>query len=131
MDSGAAGAALARVDVGVVVNIAPVEPVQLSCGAAAAIQFTADGDGPATWSLVDGPPGAAMDPEGVLRWNPTREDTGTRTVRVRATTATRVTEADVEIAVACEHRAFGVGCSSSGAVLMTVLGAFLLLRRRE
>lgn len=115
---------------GPVVAINALAPVTVRCGGALQLQLEASGDGAATWSILDGPAGATLEESGELRWTPSREDSGTRTVRVRAQTATSVTEADVEVVVSCERRVLGLGCSTSGGLALVALAVVLLRRRR-
>jgi hypothetical protein len=114
---------------GPVVAINSLAPVTVTCGGSLQLQLEAGGDGAVTWTILDGPAGATLDESGGLRWTPSRDDSGARTVRVRAKTATSVAETDVEVVVSCERRMLGLGCATGGG-LWAALCVLLLLRRR-
>ncbi len=119
---------------GVALVIAPVEPVQTSCGREMSVLLAADGDGPVRWSLVDAPPAAILDEaSGVLSWKPTPAETGTSVLRVRGEAPSTSDEEVITIEVVCEKAVLGVGCgcSSFEGSALTLLGFVLVLRRRR
>lgn len=118
---------------GVALVIAPVEPLQASCGRATSVALSAEGDVPVRWSLVDAPPSATVDEaNGVVSWTPGPADVGVHLLRVRGEAPSSSDEVTVQVDVACQQVMLGVGCGCSTAdgSFIAALAALTLLRRR-
>ncbi|MBL8920524.1 MAG: hypothetical protein JNJ54_16795 [Myxococcaceae bacterium] len=119
---------------GVALVIAPVEPVQASCGRTLSVVLSATGDGPVRWSLLEAPAGATVDEaSGVVSWTPTPAEAGAHVVRVRADAPSTTDEEALNVEVTCQRVVLGVGCgcATPGGAFVWVLAVLLGLRRRR
>jgi len=113
--------------------ITPPALVHATCGAAVDVTWSAQGDAPVRWSLLEGPPTAQLDEAtGTLTWTPGPEARGAHLVRVQAAGPSARDEATLTVDVTCERTVLGVGCGCStvDASWLSALALALLRRRR-
>ncbi len=126
--------------------------VPARCGEPLAVDLVGTGSAPLSWTLLDGPLGAALTPGGQLTWTPPAENAVVQHLQVKLRNAVTDVVATINVDVSCASSSdggnsggtdggartprflvVGCGCSSGEALLgvLAVLGLLVPLRRSQ